>query len=85
MSGPQGRYGLMKALGVVLLVLLWAGGARAQGTDCNQACAQLRAEGTVVSPQDLQRCVQACQKLQQMGAEGISIKCAYELPQALRL
>ncbi len=74
----------VKTLGMGLaLVLVLAGGAGAQRlNDCQSACAQLKAEGALQGPGEMQQCLDLCGKLKGAGVEGISFGCAMNLSKA---
>jgi len=67
----------------VLLALSLSGGAWAQPlSDCRSTCAQLKAEGTLASEDDMQQCMDLCGKFKDAGIDGISFKCSMNLTKA---
>ena len=79
MSGSLGTRGLAAlCFAVALLFLLPA--TSAQAIDCNSGCDQFIAQEGLTGAQAKEQCLKNCQKLKDLGAEGFSIKCAYELP-----
>ncbi len=80
MSGSLRGWGLAVLLCAALMVIFLPAGASAQSGDCNSACDQFLASEGLSGAVARNQCLENCQKLKDMGAEGISIKCSYELP-----
>ena len=80
MSGLLKTGGLAVLLCAAVVLVLLPAGASAQLGDCNSGCDQFLAKEGITDPKAKDQCLKSCQKLKDMGAEGISIKCAYQLP-----
>ena len=78
MSGPRLSPCLAALLMAALLIILAPAGALAQ--DCATGCDQYLSQQGITGAEDRAQCVNNCQKLKDLGVEGFSIKCAYELP-----
>jgi hypothetical protein len=78
MPGPHLSRRLAALAGLALLLVLAAGPARA--LDCQSGCDDFLAKEGLTAPEARQQCLQNCQKLKELGVEGISFKCVYELP-----
>ncbi|MCB2228621.1 MAG: hypothetical protein KQH53_18235 [Desulfarculaceae bacterium] len=68
------------ALLVAALLLLVPVGAGAQQTDCKQGCQDFLAQEGLTGPEAMNQCLQNCQKARELGIDGLSFKCLYELP-----
>ncbi|MCF8034141.1 MAG: hypothetical protein K9K66_15690 [Desulfarculaceae bacterium] len=78
MSGPHLTRCLAALLMAALLAVLAPAGALAQ--ECASSCDQFLSSEGLTGAEARDQCIQNCQKLKKLGIEGVSIKCAYELP-----